>query len=554
MQKTVIEEILRGSLDDTLSRVPPGARALLDRLRARGRRRAGAWGLFALTAVTGLAAAPAARPALAEESKRIPDDLREAVSKAVARGFAYLGAHQRVDGAFEWGSPDRRRWAAADVPAWDPALTCLGVLALARGGAGLEHPTVRAALAYVRRVIAGPEPAATARDLRTTTYGASSLLWMVSELRPPGFQRAAAQAAYAIANGTVAGGLWSYALPWVVVDASDTAVASRWPNPSRVGDVSNTQFAVIGLLSAERLGIWRGVGPWARVRQAFTNIQLPDGGYGYTADPSQPDARRAAYRTATLVGAACLHLALRRTGLSREDAIEDPASRRALGWVAKHPSFESSGRWIPEASASGEPELPYYELLTLERLGVFLGEERIAGTAWYRAGTKLLLAMQGADGGWPAGAKGLADHGAVENTILAMLFLTRAIDAFSVTTPPLLAEDLGTASEIPNPLFSELVFKGVRARAAADEEGQARWLAGFTGAGPRVLGELVTILREGPREMVEDVDEVLSSLTGEPRTKGTRLDRAKRWDAWIDAHRGLLDPAKDRPGFVPRGR
>jgi len=528
--------------------VPPDAvRRLAPARRARGARAA------CLLATLLLARAIGGPPARAEEVKRIPDDLRDAVTKAVARGSAFLGARQRADGAFEWGNPERRRWAVEDVPAWDPALTCLGTLALARGGAGLDQPVVRAALAYLRRVLAAPEPPATARDLRTTTYGASSLLWMASELRPPGFQRACAQAAFALANGGAAGGLWSYGLPWVVVDASETAVASRWPNPSRVGDVSNTQFAVIGLLAAERMGIYRATGPWARVRQAFSKIQLEGGGYGYTADPSQPDARRAANRTAALVGAACLHLALRRTGLSKEDALEDPASRRVLGWLAKHPSFDAStSRWIPAPSASGEPDLPYYELLTLERLGVFLGEERFAGTSWYRAGTKLLLSLQGPDGGWPAGLGALAEHGAAENTIFAMLFLTRAIDAFSVTTPPLLPEDLGAASEVPNPLYGELVFKGVRARAAADEDGQLRWLRGFTGAGPRVLGELVTILREGPREVVDDADEVLALLTGQPATKGTRLDRARRWEAWIDGLRGRLVPAKGRPGFVPR--
>ena len=476
------------------------------------------------------------------------------MTKAVARGSAFLGAHQRADGAFEWGNPERRRWAVEDVPAWDPTLTCLGTLALARGGAGLDQPVVRAALAYLRRVLAAPEPPATARDLRTTTYGASSLLWMASELRPPGFQRACAQAAFALANGGAAGGLWSYGLPWVVVDASETAVASRWPNPSRVGDVSNTQFAVIGLLAAERMGIYRATGPWARVRQAFTKIQLEGGGYGYTADPSQPDARRAAEpdgrarRRRVPPPRAAPHGALE-GGRARGPRV--PARPR-LAREAPLVRRRRRSRWIPAPSASGEPDLPYYELLTLERLGVFLGEERFAGTAWYRAGTKLLLSLQGPDGGWPAGLGALAEHNGAENTIFAMLFLTRAIDAFSVTTPPLLPEDLGAAAEVPNPLYGELVFKGVRARAAADEDGQLRWLHGFTGAGPRVLGELVTILREGPREVVDDADEVLAALTGQPATKGTRLDRARRWEAWIDGVRGRLVPAKGRPGFVPR--
>src|SRR5204863_685551 len=174
--------------------------------------------LFALTASLLLSGA---RGAVAgPDDKQVPEDLREPVVKAVQRACAYIARKQRADGSFAWGVPERPAWLQADGPAWDGALTCLATLAMARGGAGLEHPTVRRALAYLKGVVTAPEPPSGTRDLRTSTYGTGALLWLLSELRPPGFQRAAAQAAFAIANGPTSTGLWSYGVPWVVVDAS----------------------------------------------------------------------------------------------------------------------------------------------------------------------------------------------------------------------------------------------------------------------------------------------------------------------------------------------
>lgn len=486
------------------------------------------------------------------DTKRVPADLRPAVDAAVARGVAWLRTRADADGLFRFSVAGLRSFSHWSAPACDEGLTALAILALVRGGVPTTDPVVVRGLATLRTRLDSAVPPPGGADARTFTYGAGALLWMLSEVRPAGFGVAAAQAALGLSHGVHPDGSWSYTLPRVRVEGGYAQVL-----PDDLGaepaDLSNAQFAVLGLLAAERLGVWRADAPWTRVRDGRVATVRRDGAFGYRHDDAAPDLFRAGRRVTTAIAAGNLFVALRRLGASRADALRDPTMRRALAWLERHPFVDAaSGRWAARDVGDLSERLPYYELIAVERLGAFTGLEKLGGADWYRAGTATLLALQRPDGGWPGGTAEAAFLNAAQNTTLALLFLSRALDAVPVTSPALTTGDLVGGKDALEPHFSDLVARSVRAHALADGDARVAWQRAFVAAGVRALESVVRLQADGPGELAPAAHGLLRLLTGFPVEAKEREARAIAWARWLFTHRAALAPASDGLTFTTR--
>ena len=484
------------------------------------------------------------------ESKRVPVDLKASVDSAVARAGNWLKARAAHHGGVAWSVPDQRNFSLWSAPACDQGLTALAALALVRAGVPKSDPSVVRAIDALRRALASPEPAADGGDARTFTYAAGSLLWMLSELRPSGFDDIAVQAAVAISSGADAHGEWGYFLPRVTVKGGYVDVL-RGFTPWAPPDISNAQFAIVGLLSADRLGVWRGEMAWARARDGLKGLSSVGQGFGYRHDAQAPDFFKRGRRVTTAIAAANLYVTLRRTGASREEALADPVLARALGWLVGHPYRDSAtGRWSMKDVGDATERLPYYELIAIERLGSFTALTQIGGADWYRTGVATLLALQKPDGSWPGGVAEAAFMNAVQNTVLAILFLTRALDDVPVVSPTFTTADLLVNKDLAGTLFDDVVGRGARAHATAAGESRLAWQRAFVTVGERALASLVRIHAEGPATLALPVHGLLVALTGLRVDSDERSSRTLAWTRWLFDHRGRLKPSLAGDSFL----
>ncbi len=151
--------------------------------------------------------------AVAGDEKAVPADLRVSVDAAVAHAGAWLRANAPPDGIYRWSVPTQRDWSLWSATACDQGLTALAALALVRAGVPKTDPAVARALDALRGALSSAESRGGGADARTFTYAAGSLLWMLSELRPPGFDTAAAQAALGLSGAEDADGAGATTCP-----------------------------------------------------------------------------------------------------------------------------------------------------------------------------------------------------------------------------------------------------------------------------------------------------------------------------------------------------
>ncbi len=243
-----------------------------------------------------------------------------------------------------------------------------------------------------------------------------------------------------------------------------------WSYPSTVGlsDHSNTQYAVLGLHAAGKLGHPAKAKTWAAILNGFLFKQAASGpkvprkrgfrpkkndpyvrkpqtisgksdrarGWGYNgaAKPQAGTGQMAETGSMTTVGIACLEIAWYQLSMlarrdkdaakffkdrklrgRQETGVDDGFAWLDKNWdVTKNPNYDS---WH------------YYYLYGMERAGVLSNKTFIGGHDWYREGGTLILDQQrGAM--WDDG-KG---DGRIASTCFAVLFLTRATVPLVQTT------------------------------------------------------------------------------------------------------------------------
>ncbi len=320
-----------------------------------------------LTLVLALALLPAPAAALAMApvtGVTAQDDLRDKVDAALARARPALLEHLRLQ---------------------DGGVLALACLAAAHDEVPREDRTFAAALERLSRA-----------ELTTTYELALRLMVMAEVAQFPRRDRLVGRDAKRLLGHRLGGGF-------------------TYPAPQDSWDLSNTQYAALGLRAAAALGAAVPAKVWADMAKAVVAAQAEDGGFAYTSK----HRRHRPYASMTVAGIAVLELCRQHLGRAASPAASEAAITRAWAWMARN------------AIEVGNPDALscYYFHYGLERAAILSDVERVGDVDWYRAGAEMLVVQQRRDGAWRGlreirpGALGGA--GSPVDTAFAVLFLRR---------------------------------------------------------------------------------------------------------------------------------
>lgn len=177
-------------------------------------------------------------------------------------------------------------------------------------------------------------------------------------------------------------------------------------------DLSNTQFAVLGLRAALNGGAKVHKGIWERALALFEKQQGSDGGWGYSGAGSS-------YTMSAAGAMGWLICKLSLESSSKPDTL------------LKNSRMEKSLQYFDGIVSGGiQTGYGFYWLYSLERFCMTAGIEMISRRDWYEEGATWLVAQQRTDGLW------MNQYGTGVDTCFALLFLTRAyITRPDVETP-----------------------------------------------------------------------------------------------------------------------
>ncbi len=417
----------------------------LDMRRLRRPRFSRATGL--LIACTLVVSAPAQEPDAPPEPTQAEFDA--AVNEAVERGLSWLQAHQRADGGYEiFQFHSDQTYVAGQ--------TALALLARIASGENKGSERVHAGFRFIQehppRLTYEIGLTLMAWDMKAAPVNERFLVAKMSpaELAEYEWPRALDDEERGFLTGLVRAleaqaykGCWSYG-------AANAAAETKQ------ADASNTQYAVLGLKAASRMGIDFDRSIFADTLKHFVSHQESSGpkvryvdkvearrgkiveytrklrarGWGYGFENHGGSETSAAR---TNIGIACMLLtqdellskgkgrALRVAKQARRDVDEGVLD--GLAWLDSHFSVK--------ANHPNEPNegYYYYYMYSLERTGMLSRRRWIGEHDWYREGALQLLTLQLPDGSWPGHGW---DNGLV-NTCFALLFLRRATTPGPVT-------------------------------------------------------------------------------------------------------------------------
>ncbi len=302
-------------------------------------------------------------------------DLEKRVDAAISRGCKALISSQRPDGGFSAAVGDH----------------CLSLLALLHSKVDKKSPAIQRAMRPLRR-----NPG--------TNYERAVRLMAIELLREPGLRVLAAKDVEDLVHNQAMSGGWDY------------------NQPGERTDNSCTQYALLGLRAADKLGMQTPRSVWKKALKYLIGQQARDGGAGYQRN--QPSS---ASMTSGVVSS--LVAAVARGGYRENDVRRARVKRsidRATTWLAEH--------WRP-----GQGAHAYYTFYGLERAMAFSGQDRMGTRDWYAEGATYLLKGQRKDGWW-------GRAGDVRTTAFALLFLSRDSKPTSGETPGSVSLILGSLS------------------------------------------------------------------------------------------------------------
>lgn len=308
----------------------------------------------------------------------------EAVRQAIQRGTNFLKREQLAAG----------NWL--EHMGYPGGVTALCTLALLNAGVPPEDETVQRALEYLRRI---PPQRTYVVSLQTMVFCRAD----PERDRPLVLRNVRALEKWQIRDGPNRG---------------------AWAYPEGPGDNSNSQFALLALYEAERIGVQVNAQTWQSAQRYWRQCQNPDGSWGYT---------RGARGSGSMTTAGITSLVITADRLGEPDALVEgqrilPCQRngrgdnpveRAVQWLANNFSVEEN------PAAPGSPWLLYY-LYGLERVGRLTNRRFIGKHDWYREGADYLVIR--ARGGplsdhWVG--RGMIERDPRLGTAFALLFLSK---------------------------------------------------------------------------------------------------------------------------------
>lgn len=292
------------------------------------------------------------RSVLAEE---LGDSLAAELENSINGAIEYIKRTQNIDGS--WTDP-------VDMPC---GMTSLCALALLSAGVPPDDPAVRKALHYLRNFSA---------EKINKTYPVALQTMVFCRAEP---DRDAPQIVDNI-----------HWLEKTQIKAGPSL--GGWSYPGSSADNSNSQFALLALYEAERVGVRASDETWALTKEYWEGGQNHDGSWGY-------HRREGGTGSMTCAGIAALIII--------RDVIHEPAAsvdekgridccgrgtekidriERGLDWLARHFTVRQN----PQV---GSQWLLYY-LYGLERVGRLSAQRFIGQHDWYREGAAFLLELK----------------------------------------------------------------------------------------------------------------------------------------------------------------
>jgi hypothetical protein len=310
------------------------------------------------------------------------DITAEQVRAAIEKGVAYLQREQHEDGS--WPDP----------VGYPGGITSLCTLALLNCGVPAQDPHVQNAVNYLRK----------AKPQMTYSTALQTMVFCAAE--PKRNQALIKRNALWLEQNQKRGG----------------AMAGAWGYPQAEGDNSNSQFALLALHEAERVGVDVNDRTWQLAHAYWTANQNHDGSWGY---------KPALGGTGSMTCAGIAAMVITSDRLTRGDAEADgdrvvccgeqqdnmPIDR-ALAWLGRNFSVHTN------PGSRGVQGWLYYYLYGVERTGRLTNQRLIGGHDWYREGAELLVSLQDELSGYWKGV-GHAEENPHVGTSLALLFLAK---------------------------------------------------------------------------------------------------------------------------------
>jgi hypothetical protein len=401
---------------------------------------------------TACALALAAGPASADfgkDEKKFPNqaypaEFRGRVLQSIVLGANWLLTRQRENGSFPSGYDG----------SYPMGPTALATLALLKSGLPAGHPKIERAFAYLKT-----QPLA-------KTYEVSVLLMALDAKYDPAPDPFAKEEVDRYGNFVVPEPCAEKAskedLAWMK-QCVDFLVKHQtggyWRYPEGGFDLSNTQYALLGLKAADRCGLKVPTTVWTQALDFLLSHQEATGpeveiranevrgdyriewkekalarGFRYVkAEGGRGSPVTGAMTTA---GAAGLLICQSQLWKSRKFGAEARAKTRtairdAFAWMQKNFAVESN----PGLAMAHH----YYYLYGLERMGI-LAHTRFVGKAdWYLEGAEVLLFEQDPPGSW--------QEGNLVDTCFALLFLKRS--SFRTANPSITPSEPSVPSPKP---------------------------------------------------------------------------------------------------------
>ncbi len=342
-------------------------------------------GLLAATVLVGLT--------IAAPAKTVGQELTaEMVRTGIDRGTQYLFSKQQGNGS----------WRSSTDNRFPEGVTTLCTLALLNAGVPADDPRIRTAL---QQIIQLPED-------QLTTYVASLRIMALTTADPDGrFYRPEIQKdvewliSYQIDSGPLTGG-WSY------------PGAGR-----RIADASNTQFALLALHEAKRIGARIPKQVWERATQYWErSFDRRRGGFSYVpGGNTQVGSMTCAGISSLIIAEENLaevgNLVQNGRVACCQPNLRSEMIERALDWLARRFAVRENPN---QGTRSGSK---FYYLYGLERVGRLSGRRFIGAHDWYREGTEHLLKIQKINGSWVG--RGYSENEEAIATSFALLFLSK---------------------------------------------------------------------------------------------------------------------------------
>ena len=369
----------------------------------RGRRslvRAALAGLMLVAMTSGEAWARRPQGASAVVADAAPAETQdEAVKKAIDKGAEFLWSAQMPDGSWHLWSVGGQTDGYKD---YIDGTTALAAYALMESGAKPFDKNMVRALSWLQNVSRRSDKGVyLAKGYLPKTYclGLRCQAWLAAIRQKEtkyrlDLKRDAKQLMMSTSDGS-----YSY-------DSTGKPAA---------GDHSNSQYGVLGVWAAAMDNIEVPRAYWLLVKKHWEGMQCPDGGWVYSGKnpPGTPPMSAA--------GVATLYVCFDNL-YGDSFATCNPAREGRNALVPIQRGLD----WFDQKFAGTIGGVDSYYLYGVERIGLASGYKYFGTTDWYKAGVKLLLKGQAADGTPLAGSWKSISHGdLVDATAQCMLFLIR---------------------------------------------------------------------------------------------------------------------------------